>query len=54
MRINSQKKNALPQTGHLETVHASVADTGTYFVAGLDAPVVDTGAYFGGNHGSRV
>ena len=37
---------ALLQTGHLETVHASVADTGTYF-AGLDAPVVDTGAYFG-------
>ena len=53
MRINGQKKNALPQTGHLETVHASVADTGTYF-AGLDAPVVDTGAYFGGNHGTRV
>ena len=53
MRINSQKKNALPQTGRQETVHASVADTGTYF-AGLDAPVVDTGAYFLGNHGSGV
>ena len=30
---------ALLQTGHLETVHA---------------PVVDTVTYFGGNHGSRV
>ena len=44
---------ALLQTGHLETVHAPVADTVTYF-AGLDAPVVDTVTYFGGNHGSRV
>ena len=44
---------ALLQTGHLETVHAPVADTVTYFV-GLDAPVVDTVTYFGGNHGSRV
>ena len=39
----------LLQTGHLETVHAPVADTVTYF-AGLDAPVVDTVTYFGGNH----
>ena len=44
---------ALLQTGHLETVHAPVADTVTYF-AGLDAPVMDTVTYFGGNHGSRV
>ena len=44
---------ALLQTGHLETVHAPVADTETYF-AGLDAPVVDTVTYFGGNHRSRV
>ena len=44
---------ALLQTGHLETVHAPVADTVTYF-AGLDAPVVDTVTYFGGNHRSRV
>ena len=44
---------ALLQTGHLETVHAPVADTVAYF-AGLDAPVVDTVTYFGGNHGSRV
>ena len=44
---------ALLQTGHLENVHAPVADTVTYF-AGLDAPVVDTVTYFGGNHGSRV
>ena len=44
---------ALLQTGHLETVHALVADTVTYF-AGLDAPVVDTVTYFGGYHGSRV
>jgi len=29
---------ALLQTGHLETVHAPVADTVAYF-AGLDAPV---------------
>ena len=43
----------LLQTGHLETVHAPVADTVTYF-AGLDAPVVDTVTYFRGNHGSRV
>ena len=40
-------------TGHLETVHAPVADTVAYF-AGLDAPVVDTVTYFGGNHRSRV
>ena len=40
---------ALLQTGHLETVHAPVADTVAYF-AGLDAPVVDTVTYFGGNH----
>ena len=54
MRINSQKKKTLPETGHLETVnvHAFVADTGTYF-AGLDAPVVDTVTYFGGNHRPR-
>ena len=32
---------ALLQTGHLETVHAPVADTVAYF-ADLDAPVVDT------------
>ena len=44
---------ALLQTGHLETVHAPVADTVAYF-AGLDAPVVDTVTYFGGNHRSRV
>ena len=44
---------ALLQTGHLETVHAPVADTVTFF-AGLDAPVVDTMTYFWGNHGSRV
>ena len=44
---------ALLQTGHLETVHAPVADTVTYF-AGLDAPVVDTKAYFWGNRGSGV
>ena len=44
---------ALLQTGHLETVHAPVTDTVTYF-AGLDAPVVDTVTYFGGNHRSRV
>ena len=44
---------ALLQTGHLETVHAPVADIVTYF-AGLDAPVMDTVTYFGGNHGSRV
>ena len=44
---------ALLQTGHLETVHAPVADTVTYF-AGLDAPVVDTVTYFGENHRSRV
>ena len=44
---------ALLQTGHLETVHAPVAETVTYF-AGLDAPVVDTVTYFGGNHRSRV
>ena len=44
---------ALLQTGHLETVHAPVADTVTFF-AGLDAPVVDTVTYFGGNHRSRV
>jgi len=37
------------QTGHLETVHAHVADTVAYF-ANLDAPVVDTVTYFGGNH----
>ena len=53
MRINSQKKNAFPQSDCLETVHASVVDTGTY-LADLDAPVVDRGASFGGNHGSRV
>ena len=40
-------------TGHLETVHAPVADTVAYF-ADLDAPVVDTVTYFGGNHRSRV
>merc|ERR1719206_1148022 len=40
---------ALLQTGHLETVHAPVADTVAYF-ADLDAPVVDTVTYFGGNH----
>ena len=40
---------ALLQTGHLETVHAPVADTVAYF-ANLDAPVVDTVTYFGGNH----
>ena len=44
---------ALLQTGHLETVHAPVADTVAYF-ADLDAPVVDTVTYFGGNHRSRV
>ena len=44
---------ALLLTGHLETVHAPVADTVAYF-AGLDAPVVDTVTYFGGNHRSRV
>ena len=44
---------ALLLTGHLETVHAPVADTVAYF-AGLDAPVVDTVTYFGGNHGTRV
>ena len=44
---------ALLLTDHLETVHAPVADTVTYF-AGLDAPVVDTVTYFGGNHRSRV
>ena len=44
---------ALLQTGHLETVHAPVADTVTYF-AGLYAPVVDTVTYFVGVHGSRV
>ena len=44
---------ALLQTGHLETLHAPVADTVAYF-AGLDAPVVDTVTYFGGNHRSRV
>ena len=44
---------ALLQTGHLETVHAPVADSVAYF-ASLDAPVVDTVTYFGGNHGSRV
>ena len=43
----------LLQTGHLETVHAPVADTVAYF-ANLDAPVVDTVTYFGGNHRSRV
>ena len=40
-------------TGHLETVHAPVADTVAYF-ADLDAPVLDTVTYFGGNHRSRV
>ena len=40
---------ALLQTGHLETVHAPVADTVAYF-ANLDAPLVDTVTYFGGNH----
>ena len=44
---------ALLQIGHLETVHAPVADTVAYF-ADLDAPVVDTVTYFGGNHRSRV
>ena len=44
---------ALLQTGHLETVHAPVAETVTYF-ADLDVPVVDTVTYFGGNHGHRV
>merc|ERR1719229_1165814 len=44
---------ALLQTGHLETVHAPVADTVAYF-ADLDAPVVDTVTYFGGNHKYRV
>ena len=44
---------ALLQTGHLETVHAPVADTVAY-CAGLDAPVVDSVTYFGGNHRSRV
>ena len=44
---------ALLQTGHLETVHAPLADTVAYF-ADLDAPVVDTVTYFGGNHRSRV
>ena len=44
---------ALLLTGHLETVHAPVADTVAYF-ADLDAPVVDTVIYFGGNHGSRI
>ena len=44
---------ALLQTGHLETVHAPVADTVAYF-ADRDAPVVDTVTYFGGNHRSRV
>ena len=47
------KSCALLQTGHLETVHAPVADTVAYF-ADLDAPVVDTVTYFGGNHRSRV
>jgi len=51
----SKKKSGMSpsQTGHLETVHAPVADTVTYF-AGLDAPVVDTVTYFEGNHGSRA
>ena len=44
---------ALLQTGHIETVHAPVADTVAYF-SDLDAPVVDTVTYFGGNHRSRV
>ena len=44
---------ALLQTGHLETLHAPVADTLAYF-ADLDAPVVDTVAYFGRNHRSKV
>ena len=47
------KSCALLQTGHLETVHAPVADTVAYF-GDLDAPVVDTVTYFGGNHRSRV
>ena len=37
---------AFLQTGHLETVHAPVADTRTYF-ASLDAPVVDMGHILG-------
>ena len=44
---------ALLQTGHLETVHAPVADRVAYF-ADLDALVVDRVTYFVGNHSSRV
>ena len=46
--MTQEQSNFLLQTGHLETVHAPVADTATYF-AGLDA-VVDTVIYFWGNH----
>ena len=44
--MTQEQSNFLLQTGHLETVHAPVADTVTYF-AGLDAPVVDTVTCFG-------
>ena len=51
--MTQEQSNFLLQTGHLETVHAPVADTVTYF-AGLDAPVVDTVTYFGGSHRPRA